>query len=167
MKREVKFVLEADGELTLMNAYGDNIPSFAPQTIAAAAQGVTAQLTPNAYFPQKTIYSLVSGGKQTPFVVPRGELPIDFKKLTAYSSLNGYIVWNGDIKSYEFASSLIERIDAHIRDLKTLREYEGAFFEDFCRAEDGEFEREDLTALDHLLFFDLACGNSPDYPTGA
>ncbi|MDR0664286.1 MAG: hypothetical protein LBF86_02010 [Helicobacteraceae bacterium] len=157
----MKFDLPSAGEITLQNAYGERFANFAPLAIASGEQ--TVSLAPNADLPLRSAYALSQASGVILFVVPRGASEIEFEKLARQPSRAGWLIWNGDIKSYEFVASLIERIDAHMRDLKTLRGYEGGFFADFCRAQEDEIEREDLTALD-LVFFDLAGGNLPEYP---
>jgi hypothetical protein len=159
MKRAVKFNLSQAANISLLNAYGERLP-FTPVVLAAGVS--IAQLTPNAETMQRSFYALVAGATTTPFVVPSGEGEIEFEKLTLAPSQNGWRVFEGDERGYAFAPSLIDRIDAHIRDIDSLRGYEGEFFRDFCRAQDGEIEREDLSALD-LLFFNLAGGNNPSY----
>ncbi|MDR2153061.1 MAG: hypothetical protein LBO72_09585 [Helicobacteraceae bacterium] len=179
MKRTVQYVLSDFWELTLINSYGDRLPfTFNDNTNSAMSLlfsgSGSIKLTPNAEWTQKTAYSLFRNavGERRLFIVPDGpvffddngdEIPIGLDKLVGFASLAGWRDFEGDKRGYDFAAGFIDRIDGHIRDLPTLRKYEGEFFIDFCRAENDEIVREDLTALDSV-FVALAGGNEPNYP---
>jgi hypothetical protein len=166
MKRLVNFSAVYSGAtIELLDAYGAVMPQFAPITLAANAP-ISAQLEPNASYPKRTFYRLRATGKSDAlFIAPSLDEneTIDFDQLTDFKSSAGWDAFDGDKKFDEFASSFFERFEGQIRGVGSLRDYEGSFFQDFCRAENGEIIRDDLTALDNRLFA-LAGGNEPNYP---